>query len=886
MKKIIFFLLMTFLSSQFAWSQLITNKERRADIERSLDSLISIYPDKNLEKMVSDQKLSKLTPILSVSSMDDSQALQFLYAYMPLSDLADCSFDLFRGIVRKTMMSRHEMTWGKKIPEDIFLHFVLPPRVNNENIDSFRIKYYEEIKNRVKGLSMKEAALEINHWCHEKVTYRPSDERTISPMNAIKCSFGRCGEESTLLVSALRTAGIPARQVYVPRWTHCDDNHAWVEVWVDGKWHFMGACEPTPDLDMGWFAGPATRAMLVHTRVYGKYFGSEPVLNNEDKFAELDLIANYAPSKKFYVKVLDALNNPVENSSVEYQIYNYAEFYPLAKTHSDKNGLTSFTSGLGNLLVWATDGNRFGYQLIAVADADTVTIKIKENNITQDNEKFDFIAPPPRNITTASASNQQLNDVRLKTEDSIRSVYMTTFKDSTWSVAFAKKLNIDEKKTIKIFTLCEGNWKEIQNFLETVPTHDLGIALKLLEVISEKDLRDTKSYILLDHFNNSFKLKESFNSLPFDFFVENVMNGRIANEMMTDWRGFLQSQFDDDFVSKAINDNAVILNWIRENIKVDNIGNLHSRAPLTPWGVYNLRRGDQKSVNIFYVALCRSIGVPSRLNPETSASQFWDGKKWINVNLEDRQLINNKKSYIHLLNKSEKIIPRYATHFSLCIFKDGDYHQLDMEFDKKVTEFPDSIEVDAGRYMLVSGTRRDDGSVLSSVTFFEAKENQLVTVPVQLRENKIEKTILQTVNTKEYSIKTYNTNEQKKLSDLINDKGSVVVFLDPDREPTKHVMNDLPAYSDIFDKWGGSFIFVMPSGSTVNTVIYKGIPKNSIFVVDENDKLLNAFDNNSQSHDFPIVMIVDRDGNVTYKSEGYKIGTGERLSEQIFINSK
>lgn len=59
------------------------------------------------------------------------------------------------------------------------------------------------------------------------------------------------GEESTFLVAALRSVGIPARQVYTPRWAHTDDNHAWVEAWADGKWYFLGACEPEPVLISG-----------------------------------------------------------------------------------------------------------------------------------------------------------------------------------------------------------------------------------------------------------------------------------------------------------------------------------------------------------------------------------------------------------------------------------------------------------------------------------------------------------------------------------------------------------------------------------------------------------------------------------------------------------
>ena len=93
-------------------------------------------------------------------------------------------------------------------------------------------------------MSMKDAILEENHRCHERVTYQPSDARTSAPLATIRSAYGRCGEESTFTVAALRAIGIPARQVYTPRWAHTDDNHAWVEAWADGKWYFLGAYEP------------------------------------------------------------------------------------------------------------------------------------------------------------------------------------------------------------------------------------------------------------------------------------------------------------------------------------------------------------------------------------------------------------------------------------------------------------------------------------------------------------------------------------------------------------------------------------------------------------------------------------------------------------------
>ncbi len=35
--------------------------------------------------------------------------------------------------------------------------------------------FFKELKERVKGMGMKDAILEVNHWCHERVTYQPSD---------------------------------------------------------------------------------------------------------------------------------------------------------------------------------------------------------------------------------------------------------------------------------------------------------------------------------------------------------------------------------------------------------------------------------------------------------------------------------------------------------------------------------------------------------------------------------------------------------------------------------------------------------------------------------------------------------------------------------------
>ena len=116
----------------------------------------------------------------------------------------------------------------------------------------------------------------------------------------------------------------------------------------------MGACEPEPVLDRGWFTEPARRAMLVHTKSFGASLGNENAINRYKNYTDVNNLSKYAVTKKIFVKVLDKDEYPVKDAKVEYQLYNYAEFYPLAVVPTDENGISRFETGLGDLLIWAS----------------------------------------------------------------------------------------------------------------------------------------------------------------------------------------------------------------------------------------------------------------------------------------------------------------------------------------------------------------------------------------------------------------------------------------------------------------------------------------------------------------------------------------------------
>ena len=85
----------------------------------------------------------------SSMTVKEREALMFLYAYSPLIDISFSGGEFLLENVRLAFRAREEMPWGKAVPEEIFRHFVLPVRGGKENLDSARVVFYEELKERV-----------------------------------------------------------------------------------------------------------------------------------------------------------------------------------------------------------------------------------------------------------------------------------------------------------------------------------------------------------------------------------------------------------------------------------------------------------------------------------------------------------------------------------------------------------------------------------------------------------------------------------------------------------------------------------------------------------------------------------------------------------------
>lgn len=810
------------------------------------------------------------------------QCLQFLYAYMPLGDVADYDVEFYLSNVRRTLDTRREMAWGDSVPEREFLHFVLPVRVNNENLDSSRMVFYEELRERVSSLSMRDAILEVNHWCHEKVNYSPSDARTMSPLSSVCNATGRCGEESTFTVAALRAVGIPARQIYVPRWAHTDDNHAWVEAWAadadgGGKWYYMGACEPEPVLNTGWFDAPATRSLMMLTKVFGDYRGGEQVLARADGLTEISVTQNYAPVSTKTVVVRDSLGSIIEGANVDFTIYNYATYYPTSRAVSDARGEATLTAGLGDMVVFASKDGLFASGKLDFRTLDTLTLTLG----SLPREAFEFDIVPPGSTTPSvvvSPEARLMNDKRFSHEDSIREAYMDTFMSRKRSDELAVEFSVDSSRLWNILSKTRGNYEQIVGFLRKVDPRYIDHAVSLLEVISLKDLRDTPSSVLTDHLNGAVRYADH------PFFKEYILNPRVDNELLRPYRNALQST-------------SSVEELIRQAMEINVVDSLNpSRYAISALGVQRMGMADKASVERFLIASLRSNGIAARREPLSRRLQYYNGAEWVYIQQGQKSLAPRKGTLeIELVANEITSDPKLDTHFTLAHWNGSRYMPIefeslgvDMGGDATLKSlFAQEIEIEEGHYLLTSGTRLANGGILARSVPISVYADKKTSADLVMRTRESALQVIGSIDPEVIYVPRGETSPRSLLS--TTGRGYfILAMIDSKTEPTVHMMRDLARESATLGAWARPVVLVLRDKAQMESLNLKDFPTLpstiSLGYDSAEGNVTRMFSEILKIEDtnrLPIVVVADSFGRVVYISKGYNTSLGEQLKSVI-----
>jgi len=208
---------------------------------------------------------SELIDAMEKAKSGHREGVAFLIANMPQRDLAGLKSDFILRNVEFAYLAREKSPWGRDIPNDLFLNYVLPYVNVNERRDDWRQDFYERFMPVVKECNTpSDAALTLNKEVFERLNVkyhaskRPKPDQ--SPYETLEAEgYASCTGLSIMLTDACRAVGVPARVAGTPMWTTVQGNHTWVEIWDEG-WRYVGAAEQSP-LCRTWFGGRAAEAI-------------------------------------------------------------------------------------------------------------------------------------------------------------------------------------------------------------------------------------------------------------------------------------------------------------------------------------------------------------------------------------------------------------------------------------------------------------------------------------------------------------------------------------------------------------------------------------------------------------------------------------------------
>jgi transglutaminase-like putative cysteine protease len=712
--------------------------------------------------------------IACLQDKDEIAGMMYTYAFMPVGDIVTYEVEELYPFVKGAFIARKTIPYVEQVPVELFLAYVMFYRINNENIDEHRTAFYSELLPRIQMLDMKQAALNINYWCYEKATYISTDVRTVAPLTMVKRAEGRCGEESVIAVAALRSVGIPARQCYVPRWAHCDDNHAWVELWADGIWYYIGACEPEPVLNKGWFTAAASKSMLVQAKAFSNMIQETGARQLTPLVEMVNSTKTYGECKMIEVTVTEH-GIPVKNIVVHFELINFAELYPIHTTLTNEDGKVSFLTGLGDICIHIHDSKRFLIYKMDVRRENHVTLPL-EQALTIDMftkprlEVLDMVPSMERiklslqHIEEAERVHKQL----LLDCENIREEYKKTFLYTENAVKESKQWYLN---------WAMGNYNEIEQFVG-LNSYSMEDKLQLLSTLREKDLADITSDILEEYLETTQSYKNRYDEYNYRNYV---LAPRVANEMIRPERREIQ-QFCKD---KRLYHPFEVWKYLKESIYImDEYGCdtiLCSAYGSLKYGICGMH-----SFHILYVSVCRALGMAARLNPVNHEPEYLElmsngSYEFVPVKAEKEF----KCDTTLLIQNASKRMLNYGTQITIARYKEGIYETL--SYPDVVVDDSWTIQVESGSYRILTCTRQIDGAVSANTYYFNTPNTKEIVV--ELREDETEKK-LKYVSLEDTCLISARE-EQVSLKQACKKKNAIVIFAEPGKEPTEHLFMEL-----------------------------------------------------------------------------------------------
>ena len=420
---------------------------------------------------------------------------------------------------------------------------------------------------------------------------------------------------------------------------------------------------------------------------------------------------------------------------------------------------------------------------------------------------------------------------------------------------------------------------------------------ELLHSLSDKDFRDLDPEIAQEQLRQLAPLypdvqkrlasgKQPDTASLRKAFVRYCLCLRIGREELTAFASAVKAYFSEQERAVFSERPERIWEWEQTHLRYlpqEDYDTLKITPPAALRGLW----ADEAGKRTLFVAVCRTLGIPARLNPVTGQAEYLTGYGWREVSGQAEaagggaeetftgRSHNEKDSARLLLLASPEDPWTYAQTWTIGRLSRMGYETLNYE-----GIHPENGRMElflkSGTYRLITTNRMPGGSQYASIIRFQLKEGEERTLEMKLRRPEL-KDLLVKNPLPAFSLMDSRGNAVESAS-LLTGAKSLLIFAEEGKEPTEHVLNELPAEKERMERLSCRLILAADSPSSLGNLLLKR-------TVDAFEMAQVYFDEGLENAEpvarrmyvdpdrLPLLVAADEQGCGIYACSGYHVGS-------------
>ena len=608
------------------------------------------------------------------------------------------------------------------------------------------------------------------------------------------------------------------------------------------------------------------------------YVENEEIVTHEGLTTVCNELSRYADTQTFSVTVTEN-GQPLSGVTLRIELLNYSEFFPISTLVTDENGKASITLGLGDLHIHALKDGRFITRLVDTRKEPSVQIDFTNASACQttelDGAEYDVV-PPKDNMKFAVRLTDEQKATQQQRFDHAASLLHRkegTFHTEQSAAQAAQALGLDgacAEYAAKALFDAKGNADEVHTFLQNAAdSKQMQLRAKLLHQLTVKDKTDLKADILEQH----IRLAPAQGDLPEEIYIPYLLSPRVEHETLTAFRRGLLDAFSAEQKEQFAADPHQLWAWILQHIS-SNDDREYGSLTTTPNALLKVGYGSHNSKKVLFTAICRTIGVPARINPETHAVQFYRDGGFHNVEQSEQGSV---LPFTLLSGDDTKWV--YFQNWSLALLRDGVYTTLNLS-EREWKDGRLDCELTPGDYRLITAKRMPNGSLFAKEYRFTVAQDKPQQLTIRLRDTRISD-MLENMDILPFSLQDENGGKIA-AQQLTEGRSNILFWLEEGKEPTEHILNELIEHHERYNALDAQLIFILRSQQAKsNHTLARALellPKVTICYDDFRDNVSSLARRMYVDPDkLPLIIVTKPGLNGIFATSGYNVGMGDLL---------